>query len=314
LKSRKESWFVAPEDAGIRLDQFMVEKLAGESRSQIQIWIRKSHILVNGELVKTGYRTRTGDRIFLSIPAIPEDSPRPEKIPLEILYEDAHLAVVNKPAGLVCHLGAGIHSGTLVNALLYHMGPLNTGDPSRPGIVHRLDKNTSGVMVVAKNLEAHRTLSKAFKNRSIHKEYLALVYGAPSPEKGTIDLPLGRDPNNRKKISTRARRSRSAVTHYVVEKCYGSFSLLRIRLETGRTHQIRVHLAHMGHPIVGDSLYGGNRHLNIPDHIQSAVKFLHRPFLHSHRLQFQHPVTGKTLYMESALPEELNDFLVNICR
>jgi 23S rRNA pseudouridine1911/1915/1917 synthase len=192
------------------------------------------------------------------------------------------------------------------------MGPLDTGDPSRPGIVHRLDKNTSGAMVVAKNTPAHRILSQQFKNRSVRKEYLALVFGSPSPEYGTIDMPLGRDPKNRKKISTRARRSRSAITNYALEKRYPPFSLLRIHIETGRTHQIRVHLAHRGYPIVGDALYGASKSLNPPSNLTAIIKKMDRPFLHSHRLSFNHPGSGERLTFTAPLPAELQDFLNRI--
>jgi 23S rRNA pseudouridine1911/1915/1917 synthase len=312
LESRKDSWTVAPDDVSIRLDQFLVLKLPSESRSQIQNWIRKGYLLVNGKNAKTGYKTRINDQITVKVPVTPEDSLHPEKIPLDILFEDSDLAVINKQAGMVCHHGAGIRSGTLVNALLYHMGQLDTGDPSRPGIVHRLDKNTSGVIVVAKNTFTHRKLSLQFRNRSVEKEYLSLVYGHLSSEKGTIDMPIGRDPRDRKKISTRSRRSRSAVTHFFLEKRYPLFSLLRIRIETGRTHQIRVHLAYKGHPIVGDTLYGGKRYLNLPAKLLSVVKELQRPFLHSHRLTFHHPTTGKSMTVEADLPEELRIFLEHI--
>lgn len=307
-----EIWTVPPEETRIRLDQFLTDKKLGESRSQIQNWIRKGYLLVNGATVKTGYLTRAGDRVTLCVPPAPDDAPHPEAIPLDILYEDCDIAVINKPAGMVCHLGAGIHSGTLVNALLHHMGPLEAGDPIRPGIVHRLDKSTSGVMVVAKNVHAHRILSQQFKDRLVRKEYLALVYGHPSLDCGTINTPIGRDPRNRKKISTRAKKSRSAVTHYVVERRYTPFSLLRIRIETGRTHQIRVHLAYEGHPIVGDTLYGPLKRMDVSSRIQSALKDLGRPFLHSHQLTFHHPVTGKCMRLEAELPVELLRFLSRI--
>jgi 23S rRNA pseudouridine1911/1915/1917 synthase len=237
------------------------------------------------------------------------DQPLAEEIPLDILYEDSDLAVINKPAGMVCHAGAGIRSGTLVNALLHHLGSLETGDPQRPGIVHRLDKLTSGVMLVAKNSLAHRQLSQQFKSREVKKEYLALVHGKPSPGSGTIDMPLGRDPRDRKKISIRARRKRSAITHYSLEQNYGPVSLLSIRIETGRTHQIRVHLAQKGHPVVGDSVYGTGRIRSLPAKLLAAAKDLQRPFLHSFRVQFHHPRSGELLSFRAPLPQELERFL-----
>lgn len=312
MSNRTEIWIASPAEFRIRLDQFLVLRIPGESRSQVQNWIRKGYIKVNGAEVKTGYLIKADDRIALNLPASEPDQPFPEDIPLDVLYEDADVAVINKPAGLVCHAGAGIRSGTLVNALLHRMGPLESGDPGRPGIVHRLDKFTSGVMLVAKNNAAHRNLAEQFKNREVEKEYLALVYGVPSPPSGTIDLPLGRDPQNRKKISTRARRKRKAVTHYKVEEACGSMSLLKIRIETGRTHQIRVHLAQKGHPVVGDSLYGTNRSSSLPAGSSRAARELQRPFLHSHRLQFRHPRSGELLLFESPLPPELQQFLLNL--
>jgi 23S rRNA pseudouridine1911/1915/1917 synthase len=293
----------------IRLDQFLISRIPGESRSQIQNWIRKGYVRVNGEIVKTGYRTRLKDRIELLAPEVPSDQPFPEEIPLEILFEDSDLAVINKPAGLVCHAGAGARSGTLVNALLHHFGPLETGDSQRPGIVHRLDKLTSGVMLIAKNLQAHRRLSEQFKSREVKKEYLALVHGKPLPAIGTIDMALGRDPKDRKKISVRARRKRSAITHYQVSANYGPVSLLRVRIETGRTHQIRVHLAQKGHPIVGDVVYGGDRMRSLPAKLLATAQDMRRPFLHSHRVQFSHPRTGEPMSFSAPLPPELEHFL-----
>jgi 23S rRNA pseudouridine1911/1915/1917 synthase len=309
LRDRIESWIVTLDAARIRLDQFLVSRNPGESRSQVQNWIRNGYVQVNGAKAKTGYLIKPADRIALSVPAAAPGQPFPEDIPLDILYEDSDLAVLNKPAGLVCHAGAGIRSGTLVNALLHHMGPVETGDPERPGIVHRLDKNTSGVMLIAKNSAAHRVLAQQFKNREVKKEYVALVYGIPAPTAGTIDLPLGRDPKDRKKISARARHKRTAVTHYKVQDTYGSFSLLQIRIETGRTHQIRVHLAQKGHPVVGDSLYGPNRMQNLPARLLQAAAKLQRQFLHAHRLAFRHPRSGKLLAFEAPLPAELRQFL-----
>jgi 23S rRNA pseudouridine1911/1915/1917 synthase len=309
LNNKIESWIVGPDGVRIRLDQFLVGRISGESRSQIQNWIRKGYLRVNSEQVKTGYWTKLDDRIELAVPSSLPDQPFPEEIPLDILYEDSELAVINKPAGLVCHAGAGVRSGTLVNALLHHMGLLETGDPRRPGIVHRLDKFTSGVMLIAKNTAAHRGLAQQFKSRDVKKEYVAMVYGIPSPDSGTIDLPLGRDPKDRKKISTRARRKRTAITHYSLEKNYGLVSLLNIRIDTGRTHQIRVHLAHKGHPIVGDSVYGGSRIKNLQGRIFEAAREMQRPFLHSRRIQFHHPKSGELLSFTAPLPPELERFL-----
>jgi 23S rRNA pseudouridine1911/1915/1917 synthase len=312
LSDRNKSWIIAAGAERIRLDQFLVSRISGESRSQIQNWIRKGHIRVNGKQAKTGYPTRLNDRITLEIPETPSDQPFPEDIPLDVLYEDSDLAIINKPAGLVCHIGAGIRSGTLVNALLFRMGPLEAGDPGRPGIVHRLDKLTSGVMLVAKNNLAHRKLSQQFKSRLVKKEYVTLVYGCPTPPSGTIDMPLGRDPKNRKKMSPRAHRKRTAITHYVLEENYAFMSLLGIRIETGRTHQIRVHLSQKGHPIVGDSLYGANQIRSCPAKLSEAIKKLKRPFLHSRRLEFHHPRSGQLLAFDSPLASELDSFLSTI--
>ena len=306
------SWLVAPDAAKTRFDQFLSLRFPDESRSQIQNWIRKGYATINGQPVKTGYLTRAGDAVAVQIPRMPALHPFPEKIPLDVLYEDADMVVINKPAGMSCHAGAGLHAGTLVNALLYHIGTIEAGDPERPGIVHRLDKFTSGVMLAAKNNFAHRQLSRQFKSREIKKEYIALAHGVPSPPSGTIDLPIGRDSGNRKRMSVRARHKRNAVTHYVVRQAFGSTSLLDVQIETGRTHQIRVHLAAKGHPIVGDSLYGGNRTKNLPDSIAELVESMGRPFLHSSRIEFTHPRTGERMKFHAPLPPELQTLLLAI--
>ena len=283
----------------------MLTLVPDQSRSQIQSWIRSGMIRVNGERVKTGLAVRSHDEISLEVPASSSAGPFAENLPVDVIYEDEDLAVVEKPAGMVCHLGAGVHSGTLVNALLFRFGKLAAGDPVRPGIVHRLDKPTSGLLVVAKNDLSHRDLSSQFKNRQVRKEYIALVHGIPRPASGTISLPLGRDPKNRKKISIRARRGRSAVTHYRVEREVGLMALLRVRIETGRTHQIRVHLAQKGHPVVGDSVYGRKRGTMIgEDPVRPP-----RLFLHAHLLEFRHPRTGREMSFTSPLPVDLEDFL-----
>ena len=307
----KGSWTVSPMTSRIRLDQYLTQLIPDQSRSQIQHWIRKGDVRVNGIGTKTGYLVRPGDSItFAAPPREIHELPHPEEIPLDVLFEDADLAVIDKPAGMVCHAGAGVRSGTLVNALLHRMGPMQAGDPTRPGIVHRLDKSTSGLMVVAKNSWTHRNLTEQFRMRLVRKEYLALVYGRPKPERATINLPLGRDPQDRKKISVRARKQRSAVTHYQLEKECGAFSLLRVRIETGRTHQIRVHLAEKGHPVLGDPVYGDRRR-RVPENpqIQAALGRLRRFFLHAQRLEFRHPRTGDMLCFTSPLPVELAEFL-----
>jgi 23S rRNA pseudouridine1911/1915/1917 synthase len=302
---------VPQETARIRLDRFLADQFPQESRSQIQGWIREGSVLVDGRQIKSGHLLRPGEVIEIKPREVPTGlDPQPEDIPLHFVYEDSDLAVVDKPAGMVCHAGPGQTSGTMVNALLHHLGPLETGDARRPGIVHRLDKLTSGLLVVAKTPEAHRGLANQFKSRKVHKEYLALVYGRPVPVAGTIDLPLGRDPRDRKKISTHARHNREAITHYQEVRAVGPFCLLRVHIETGRTHQIRVHLAQIGHPVVGDALYGSHRVRGLPNPIwKDAVRDLQRQFLHSHSLEFNHPRTGDRLEFTSPLPRELAAFL-----
>ena len=309
MNNKKFSWAVTPDTAGTRLDQFIASQLPEESRSQIQNWIRKGCATVGGANVKTGYRARAGDAVTLEIPWTPPPQPFPEEIPLDVIYEDDDIAVINKPAGMACHAGAGLQSGTLVNALLYRMGPIEAGDPERPGIVHRLDKFTSGVIITAKNNFSHRRLARQFKSREVNKEYVALVYGVPSPPVGTIDIAIGRDPNNRKKMSVRARRKRDAVTHYTVRKNFGFAALLDIKIETGRTHQIRVHMAAKGHPVIGDFLYGGNRVKNLRAPVAKIAEAMRRPFLHSNRVEFTHPRSNKRLSFQARIPEELEIIL-----
>ena len=312
MSERLESWTVPVEADRTRVDQYLLRLLPGQSRSQIQGLIRRGFVRVNNLQVKTGYLVKPDDTITCRIPSAPDVLPHPEEIPLNILYRDVDLAVIEKPAGMVCHLGAGVHSGTVVNALLYNLGPMDTGDPSRPGIVHRLDKTTSGVMVVARNVWSHRVLSQQFKSRKVKKEYVALVYGRPTPPAGTINLPIGRDPHDRKKISARARKTRSAVTHYRILEEYSAMTLLQVHIETGRTHQIRVHLAHKGHPVVGDALYGGSWERGLSPELRSEIRNLNRVFLHAHRLELLHPRSGEILSFTSPLPRELDEFLASL--
>ena len=305
-------WVVPPTRARLRLDRFLALELAEHSRSQIQAWIRNGDVLLNGSRSKTGQLLRAGDEIVACEPPRAPDLPEPEAIPLEVLYEDDDIAVIDKPAGLVCHTGAGRRSGTLVNAILHRWGRLEAGDPTRPGIVHRLDKQTSGVMVVARTESALRALGRQFKDRQVRKEYLALVYGRVTPPDGTVDAPLGRDSVDRKKISVRARKRRAAITRYESLECFGPCSLLSVHPETGRTHQIRVHLASLGHPIVGDPVYGGGR--SFARELQSIVSSLGRFFLHARRLEFRHPRTGAEMKFSAPLPVELAQFLDEIRR
>jgi 23S rRNA pseudouridine1911/1915/1917 synthase len=310
LTGTMRCWTVPPSAAKARLDRYLASEIPDQSRSQIQQWIRSGQVKVNGEEEKSGYLLHTGDQISIAAaPPCASAVPAAEDIPIGIIYEDPWIAVVDKPAGMACHVGAGIRSGTLVNALLHRLGPLETGDPSRPGIVHRIDKPTSGLLVVARDTASHRALARQFKEREVHKEYLALVYGTPSPVSGTVDKPIGRDPVDRKKISTRARHSRSAITHYEVLESFDALSLLRIRIETGRTHQIRVHMASLGHAVAGDSVYGIGRERNLPLPTRTMLQRLGRVFLHAHRLAFHHPRTGERLSFVTPLPAELEEVL-----
>jgi len=260
--------------------------------------------------VKANTPVRDGDVITVVLPEPTAAAPAAEDLPLDLLFQDPDIIVVNKPAGMVVHPGAGNASGTLVNALLHHVTDLSgVGGELRPGIVHRLDKGTSGVMVAAKSDAAHQELARQFHDREVEKEYVALVWGLVQQRK-RIDIPIGRDPVHREKISTRARRARSAVTRVTWARHVPGLSLIRVAIHTGRTHQIRVHLDAIGHPIVGDSLYGGV-HRRVPHHLR-AVQRLARPFLHAERLAFSHPRTGERLEFSAPLPEDLRAVLEEI--
>jgi 23S rRNA pseudouridine1911/1915/1917 synthase len=302
---------VEPESEGLRLDRVLASELAGYSRSQIQRLIEDGHVtLPRVKAVKSNTPVRVGDVIAVALPEPVTATPAAEALPLDILYQDADLIVINKPAGMVVHPSAGHESGTLVNALLHHVKDLSgVGGERRPGIVHRLDKGTSGVMVVAKHDAAHQELARQFHDREVEKEYVALVWGVVQQRK-RIDLPIGRDPVHREKVSTRARRARSAVTRVTWARQVPGVSLLRVAIATGRTHQIRVHLNAIGHPIVGDSLYGGVHRRVVHD--LRAVQRLERPFLHSERLAFTQPRSGEALEFKAALPGDLRSVLLDI--
>jgi 23S rRNA pseudouridine1911/1915/1917 synthase len=301
-----------PDDSeGIRLDRFLVSMLPELSRSQIQRLIKDGHVRVADREAKANQPVKTGQQITVDTPALVDPAPQPEALPLPILYQDHDLIVVDKPAGMVVHPAAGHASGTLVNALLHHVDDLSgIGGEKRPGIVHRLDRGTSGLMVVAKHDAAHEELSRQFAEREVEKEYFALVWGEVMAGR-RIDAPIGRDPSNRKKMSSesaRVRRTRTAVTRIVRAEHFGRvLTLAQVAIHTGRTHQIRVHLSAIGHPIVGDALYGG-LHRRVPGDLR-AVTHLDRPFLHAAHLVFSHPEDNRRMEFTSALPGDLQKVL-----
>lgn len=306
--------FTVPEDSEeVRLDRFLVAVLAGYSRSQIQRLIKEGCVQVAGRPARANQPVRIGQSVSVDILRPIDPTPRPEALPLPLLYQDPDIIVVDKPAGMVVHPAAGHASGTLVNALLHHIDDLSgIGGEKRPGIVHRLDRGTSGLMVVAKHDAAHEELGRQFRDREVEKEYVALVWGEVMAGR-RIDAPIGRDPVNRKKMSARARRSREAVTRIVRAEHLGqAFTLAVVAIHTGRTHQIRVHLSAIGHPIVGDPLYGGV-HRRVPADLR-AVTHLDRPFLHAGRLAFKHPIDGRWLEFSSPLPEDLQRVLDELRR
>jgi 23S rRNA pseudouridine1911/1915/1917 synthase len=295
----------APADGDLaRLDRFLASVLGDHSRSQIQRLITDGRIHVGGRPAKANQPVRPGQEIAIDVPEPAPAQVAAEPLPLDIVYQDSDIAVVDKPAGMVVHPAAGHEGGTLVNALLHHLGDLSgIGGEKRPGIVHRLDRGTSGLMVVAKHDRAHDALARQFRDRDVEKEYVALVWGEVMAGR-RIDAPIGRDPSNRKKMSARSRRSREAVTRIVGARHFGrTLTLTRIAIHTGRTHQIRVHLSAIGHPIVGDSLYGGV-HRRVPGDLR-AVTHLDRPFLHAARLSFAHPADGRRMTFTSDLPPDL---------
>jgi len=291
----KYEWFIEEEDAGIRIDKFLAEQVEEWSRSQIQQWIKEGYVQVGGNQVKSNYKLADNDEVILSVPPKKELKIEAEPIPLDIVYEDQDVVVVNKPRGMVVHPAPGHYFGTLVNALLAHCKDLSgINGILRPGIVHRIDKDTSGLLMIAKNDLAHESLAKQLKNHTVHRIYTALVHGNIPHDKGTIDAPIGRDPKDRKKMTTTHKNSKPAITHFVVKERLEQFTLVECKLETGRTHQIRVHMQYIGHPLAGDPLYGPKKTLSINGQA-----------LHAKTLGFIHPRTGEYLEFESAIPQDM---------
>ena len=298
---------VTADNAGLRLDQMLAAHLPDRTRSQIQRLIRDGLARVGAKQGRASTVVHVDEVVMLEIPAPIPATPRPEAVHLEIVYDDRDLVVVDKPAGMVVHPAAGHAEGTLVNALLHHVTDLSgVGGQLRPGIVHRLDRGTSGLMVVAKHDGAHAGLARQFAAREVGKTYVALVWGVVQAGR-RIDLPIGRDPVQRKKISARSRRAREAVTRVTKAEHLRGVSLLQVTIATGRTHQIRVHLSEIGHPIVGDPLYGGKRR-HPPQHLR-PVQHLERPFLHAASLAFHHPRDGRRISFDSTLPSDLQGIL-----
>jgi 23S rRNA pseudouridine1911/1915/1917 synthase len=292
-----------PADRGKRLDVFVHERLAPHSRSRIQEWIKEGRVAVDGSTQKASYTLRGTECIDVNPSAPPALKATPEDLPLDILYEDSSVIAVNKPAGVVVHAGAGMNAGTLVNRLVYHFSKLSSlGGELRPGIVHRLDRYTSGVLLVARNDVAHHALARQFASRTVEKVYLALVHGAMGRDRGRITSRIARDPVRRTRMTTRLGEGRSALTDWEVVRRYKDFAYLSVRIGTGRTHQIRVHLSSIDHPVAGDRLYGAPLRID-------GMPALGRYFLHAHRIRFVSPANDECITVEAPLPSELDAWL-----
>lgn len=294
-----KTWTVQEEQHLYRIDKYLVMQEEELSRSRLQGLIEEGHVLVNGACVKNRYKVKTGDVITLEIPVEEELSAKPEEIKLDIRYEDHDVIVINKPKGMVVHPAVGNTHGTLVNGLLAHCTDLSgINGVLRPGIVHRIDKDTTGLLVVAKNDNAHRALVKQLQDKTVNRLYYALVHGVITHEFGTIDAPIGRDVKDRQKMSVTATNSRDARTHFKVLERFDEFTLVECRLETGRTHQIRVHMQYIGHPVVGDPKYSYRKPLKTDGQM-----------LHAHQLTFVHPVTNKSICVDAELPTQFQELL-----
>lgn len=308
--SERCNFIAASHESGLRLDIFLARKELTLSRSQIKRAVNEGLVLVNGLKAKAGYKLRNGDIVHLWKKAVADCHAIPQKIQINIVYQDPSILVVDKPAGMVVHPAPGHHQDTLVNALLFHCNDLSgIGGVLRPGIVHRLDKETSGLLIVAKSDEAHRGLAAQFKKHQVRKSYKVIVYGTMKENHGLIDVPVGRHPVDRKKMSTTSRRGKEAITRWRVSERYQEASLLDVDTETGRTHQIRVHLNAMNHPVVGDKLYGSStkfRAIGDP-FLRAKMKTMSRQALHASCITFSHPVNNAEMTFSSPLPEDMAD-------
>jgi 23S rRNA pseudouridine1911/1915/1917 synthase len=296
-------YLVAEEEGNVRADVFLTRKHPELSRSHVQNLIADGHVRVNEKNIKSNYKLHVGDRIAFVVPPPAEVAIIPQEIPLEVLYEDSQVIVINKPRGMVVHPAAGNYEGTLVNALLEHCADLSgINGVMRPGIVHRIDKDTSGVLMAAKTDRAHLSLARQIKDRTVTRRYITLVHGNIQEESGIIDAPIGRHPTDRKKMAVNVRNGKEAITHFKVLERFGAYTLVEARLKTGRTHQIRVHMDYIGHPVVGDPKYGPrNPHFD-----------LQGQFLHARVLGFDHPMTGEYMEFSAPLPQVLEDILARL--
>lgn len=296
-------WAVEEQYASERIDKFITEALEEDvSRTLVQQWVKDGHVKVNGKTIKPNYKLSEQDVISLRIPEPQGVELAAENIPLNVVYEDADVIVINKQRGLVVHPAPGHYSGTLVNALMYHCKDLSgINGELRPGIVHRIDKDTSGLIMSAKNDKAHASLAEQLKAHTVNRKYIALVHGNLQHDQGTIDAPIGRDSNDRKMYTVTEKNSKHAVTHFVVIERFGDFTLVELKLETGRTHQIRVHMKFIGHPLVGDPMYG-----------KSKGMLMDGQALHAAILGFKHPRTGEWLQFEAPIPADMENLLQTI--
>lgn len=301
---------LAESDVGKRLDAYLADMIDGWSRVRLQRLIDDGDVLVNDRKVKPSYKIRVADVIEVELTELPATKFEPEDIPLDIVFEDEYLAVINKPAGMVVHPGAGVQSGTLANAIAFKFQISDSGGSDRIGIVHRLDKDTSGLIVIAKDERTAEELSRQFHDREVDKSYIALVHGSIEQNSGTIDAAIARNKHNRLRMKV-APSGRSALSLWKVKQRFEKFTLLDVEIKTGRTHQIRVHMAYINHPIVGDEVYNEGRDNTISDiTVRNAVNTMRRFFLHAERLAFTHPKTGERLEFTQPLPAELTDFLL----